>query len=58
MKTNTSKKNHYVAPKVECIQLDNDISLALQSDWGTPPVYEQLANEGSQLLSNQLFGSL
>ncbi len=55
MNTNTTKKNQYFAPEVLCIKLDSDISLALQSSWGEPPIYEQLLNDGTQFISNQTF---
>ena len=36
-------KHHYVSPKIEIIQLDNEISLALES---TPPAYEMIKFRG------------
>jgi hypothetical protein len=37
MKTQNSYKQEYITPTIEVIQMDNEISLAMES---TPPVYE------------------
>lgn len=54
MKTNYIIKKKYLTPNVECILLDNEISLILQSD-ETPPTYEFVNQNSSELINSHPF---
>jgi len=41
---NSLMKGSYSAPAIECIKLDNDISLQLASDPGTPDSGDEVYN--------------
>ena len=41
---NSSKKRNYTEPAIECIMLDNDISLQLLSNPGTPDSPDEVYN--------------
>ena len=54
MKTNYFNKKRYLTPNVDCIILDNEISLILQSD-ETPPTFEYVNQNSTELISSQSF---
>jgi len=54
MKNNTLKEQAYEAPTIECIELDNEISLVLTSD-DLPPTYENNSVQCPDFLKQQPF---
>lgn len=51
--TQTNNKRIYCSPVIECVKLDNEISLALESD---PPTYESKCNLNQfEFLNNDPF---
>lgn len=53
MESKQNLKQKYISPLIEIIQLDNEISLALES---TPPTYETLRyNRNTDYFNNEPF---
>jgi hypothetical protein len=57
MKTSLIIKKTYQVPCVECILLDNEISLILQSD-ETPPTFEYSSLSSKDVFNNQSMNEL
>jgi len=44
LNNNSQEKRTYFSPSIECVMLDNDISLQLQSDPGKPDGGDEVYN--------------
>lgn len=56
MNKNINYKKGYTSPEIKCIKLDNEISLALQSDAPIGP-FEEITNNSSTDINNEPFWS-